>query len=51
MLWAVILITSIAFFGEAMFGFGGGLIAVPLLSTIIGVKNAVTFTLIFQVFM
>lgn len=43
-----ILIIAMAFFGESLFGFGGGLIAIPLLSLILGVKDAVTLVLIFQ---
>lgn len=47
----VALIIGAAFFGEAIFGFGGGLIAIPLLSLLIGVKDAVTLVLIFQLLM
>lgn len=42
------IIISLAFFGESMFGFGGGLIAVPLLSILLGIKEAITLALIFQ---
>src|SRR5258708_33640020 len=42
------IIIAIAFFGESIFGFGGGLISIPLLSLLIGVKGAVTLVLIFQ---
>ena len=42
------LIIFIAFCGNAMFGFGGGLISVPLLSLLWGVKKAVTIVLVFQ---
>src|SRR5258708_7048078 len=45
------LIITIAFFGESIFGFGGGLIAVPLLSILLGVKIAVTVVLMFQLCM
>jgi uncharacterized membrane protein YfcA len=45
------LIIAVAFFGEAIFGFGGGLISIPLLSLVIGVKEAVTLVLIFQLLM
>ncbi len=45
------IIIAIAFFGESIFGFGGGLIAIPLLSLLIGVKDAVTLVLIFQLLM
>lgn len=44
----VILIISAAFFGEAIFGLGGGFISIPLLSLLLGVKDAVTLVLIFQ---
>ena len=47
----VILIICIAFGGEAIFGFGGGLIAIPLLSLFLGVRDAVTLALLFQVAM
>ena len=40
-----------AFLGEAMFGFGGGLVAIPLVSLLFGVRDAVTFVLLFQVSM
>ena len=40
-----------AFFGQAIFGFGGGLIAVPLLSLVVEVRDAVTLVLIFQFLM
>jgi uncharacterized membrane protein YfcA len=46
-----VLIISLAFGGEAIFGFGGGLIAIPLLSLFLGVRDAVTLVLIFQVCM
>lgn len=46
-----LLIISVAFFGESLFGFGGGLIAIPLLSLILGVKDAVTLVLVFQFLM
>ncbi len=49
--WLIVGIITLAFLGEAMFGFGGGLIAVPLLSLLLGVKEAVTLVLIFQVLM
>ncbi|HSA84523.1 MAG TPA: sulfite exporter TauE/SafE family protein [Patescibacteria group bacterium] len=48
---AAILIISVAFFGEAVFGLGGGFISIPLLSLFLGVKDAVTLVLIFQFFM
>ncbi len=47
----VVFIITIAFFGESIFGFGSGLIAIPLLSLIIGVKDAVILMLIFQLLM
>lgn len=48
---AATIIIALAFFGESIFGFGGGLIAIPLLSLLIGVKDAVTLVLIFQLLM
>lgn len=44
-------IIIIAFFCESLFGFGGGLISIPLLSILFGVKDAVTLVLIFQLLM
>jgi uncharacterized membrane protein YfcA len=44
-------IIAIAFLGEATFGFAGGMISVPLLSLFIGVKDAVTVVLVFQLLM
>jgi uncharacterized membrane protein YfcA len=41
-------IIACAFFGEAIFGFGGGLISVSLISLLIGVKDAATLVLVFQ---
>lgn len=46
-----IIIITLAFFGESLFGFGGGLISIPLLSFVLGVKDAVTLALIFQLLM
>lgn len=46
-----LLIISLAFFGESVFGFGGGLIAIPPLSLVLGVKDAVTLVLVFQFLM
>lgn len=43
-----LLIISFAFFGEAIFGFGAALIAIPLLSLVLGIKDAVAVVLIFQ---
>lgn len=43
-----ILVISAAFFGEALYGFGGGLVAIPLLSLFLGVRDAVILTLFFQ---
>lgn len=48
---SAIAIISIAFFFESAFGFGGGLISIPLMSLIFGVKTAVTTVLVFQVLM
>ena len=45
------IIVALAFFGEAVFGFGGGLIAIPLLGVLVGVRDAVTLILLFQFFM
>lgn len=45
------LIIAVAYFGDSFFGFGGGLIAIPLLSLVLGVKDAVTLALIFQLLM
>ncbi len=42
------LVIAIAFGGEAMFGFGGGLLAVPLLSVMLDVQEAVILVSIFQ---
>lgn len=44
----VLLIVAVGFFGQAVFGFGGGLFCIPLLSLLIGVKDAVTLVLILQ---
>lgn len=46
-----VLIITVAFLGESVFGFGGGLISIPPLSLLIGVKEAVTLVLVFQLFM
>lgn len=43
-----IFILALAAFGHAVFGFGGGLIAIPLLSLLMGVRDAVTLSLILQ---
>jgi hypothetical protein len=45
------LIAAVSFFGESVFGFGGGLVAIPLIGLILGVHKAVTFILIFQLCM
>lgn len=42
------LVLLLAFVGEALFGFGGGLVSVPLLSLAIGVRDAVVLASIFQ---
>ncbi len=47
----VVLILCASFFGESIFGFGGGLMSIPLLSMVLGVRDAVTLTLIFQLCM
>jgi uncharacterized membrane protein YfcA len=38
----------LAFGGEALFGFGGGLVAVPLISLVIDVRDAVVLVSVFQ---
>lgn len=45
------LVICLAFFGESIFGFGGGLVSIPLLSFVLGVKDAVTLALVFQLLM
>jgi hypothetical protein len=45
------IIIFVSFFAEAIFGFGGGLISIPLLSTFLPVKDSVTIILIFQFLM
>ena len=42
------IIIVVAFGGEALFGFGGGLVAVPLLSLVIDVRDAVVLVSVFQ---
>ncbi|MFN8391815.1 MAG: TSUP family transporter [Bdellovibrionota bacterium] len=42
------LVIVVAFVGEAVFGFGGGLLSVPLLSLAIDVRDAVVLASIFQ---
>lgn len=42
------LVVLFAFVGEALFGFGGGLVAVPLLSLALDVREAVLITSVFQ---
>jgi uncharacterized membrane protein YfcA len=51
MIFLASLIIGFAFFTESALGFGGGLIAVPLLSFFLPVADAVTFALIFQLLM
>lgn len=41
-------IILISFFCESIFGFGGGLISIPLLSLLLPVKSSVTLVLLFQ---
>lgn len=43
-------VVILAFGGEALFGFGGGMVAVPLLSLVLDVKEAVMLVSIFQFF-
>ena len=45
------LIVFIAFLGQSIFGFGGGLLAIPLLSLAIPVRDAVLVVLVFQLMM
>lgn len=47
---AATFIIAISFLIQSVFGFGGGLIAVPLLSLIIDVKLAVSLVMVFQLF-
>lgn len=47
----VLLIIFVAFFTQAIIGFGGGLIAIPLLSLFLLPTDAVTIVLIFQICM
>jgi len=44
-----ILIVAFAFFAQSIMGFGGGLIAVPLLSLFLPIQDAVTVVILFQV--
>ncbi len=44
----VLLIIFLGALGQSAFGFGGGLIAIPLLSLIIGVRDSVTLALVLQ---
>lgn len=44
-------VVALGFFGEASFGFGGGLIVIPFLSLLLGIKTAVTLALVFQLLM
>jgi len=45
---ATLLVLAFAFTGEAIFGFGAGLVALPILSQFYPVKEAVTLLLAFQ---
>lgn len=42
-------VLCVAAFGQAAFGFGAGLVAIPLLSLLLNVKDAVTLSLLLQV--
>jgi uncharacterized membrane protein YfcA len=44
----IYLIIALAFGGQALFGFGGGLVAVPLLSLALNVRDAVMLVAIYQ---
>lgn len=46
-----VVIITLAFFSQSIFGFGGGLISIPLLSLFYPVSEAVTLVLIFQLLM
>lgn len=46
-----LIIITFSFLLQSIFGFGGGLIAVPLLSLVFDVKLAVSLVMIFQLFM
>ena len=48
---STIAVISVAFFGEAIFGLGGGFLSIPLLSLFLDVKSAITLVLIFQFLM
>ncbi len=41
-------VLTVATLGHAIFGFGGGLIAIPILSVMLGVRDAVTLSLVQQ---
>ena len=43
-----LLILTLAIFGQCLFGFGSGLIAIPTLGLLISLKDAVTLSLIVQ---
>jgi hypothetical protein len=45
------IIILFGFFGQAVFGFGGGLVTIPLISLLMGVKETVTLVSIFQLMM
>lgn len=46
-----VLVLTLAFFTQSLFGFGGGLIAIPVLSLFMPVQDAVTLASIFQLSM
>jgi hypothetical protein len=46
---AVPLIIAAAFFGVSVFGFGGALLAIPLVSLFLGAKDAISLVLFFQI--
>ena len=47
----IAVIILFGFFGQAVFGFGGGLVTIPLISLLIGVKETVVLVSVFQFMM
>ncbi|MCB1681438.1 MAG: sulfite exporter TauE/SafE family protein [Alphaproteobacteria bacterium] len=47
----IVFILTFAFFCQSLFGFGGGLISIPILSLFMPVQNAVTLASVFQISM
>jgi uncharacterized membrane protein YfcA len=48
---AAVATTAISFLCESIFGFGGGLMSIPILTLLLGVRDGVTFVLLFQLLM